>query len=751
MKSLFKYLTPAALIAAGFASGPAVAAPLSEGPGASNVVQTPRVTTQLIAERGSIRPGQSVAVVLDQKVIDHWHTYWQNPGDTGLPTRIKWTLPAGWSAGPIKWPTPERMTVGPIVNYGYEGKSRLLSELRAPANLATGVPVSIVAEVSWLVCEKICIPERAKLTLQLGTDASANGATPGAAAIFREARAALPRGGADNVTFVQDGSVSALAWPASGAVQSAVFFPDSNDMLAPTVEQKRVVRDGMNHLVFAQAPKLGGRALQGILSINGRGTRISLMPSLAASAAGTPLPSATGSDVAPDALASQAGVSPSDQDPNALASGNATAAVAGSAALPSASEESSSMSSVGIWQAILFAMLGGMVLNLMPCVFPVLSLKAMSIVKQGPEQARIHSAAYTGGVVVSFLAIAGVLLALRAGGSQIGWGFQLQSPIVVTILVYVMLLLGLSLSGVFTLGGSSMGLASKYIGREGLTGSFLNGVLASVVAAPCTAPFMGAAVGYALLQDWWKALAVFAALGIGMALPLVALVNSKTLVHRIPKPGMWMERLKQLLAFPLYATAAWLVWVFTIQTGTAGLAVIFTGCLLVAIGAYLYGQTFKGAWAKFSHVVVLALAAGAIALPLTLIPERNAAAAAQSTATGEVATFSEAAIKAELQAGKPVFVDFTAAWCITCLANERSTLSREAVKQEMQRKGVTFMVADWTNQDANITVMLERYGRAGVPLYLLFSPSDPDRPKILPQILNESIVLDHLKSLPDHT
>lgn len=717
------------------------AGPLPEGGGASNVVATPRVTTQLVAERQSIAPGQSLAVVLDQAIIDHWHTYWANPGETGLPTRIQWSLPPGWTASAVRWPTPEKLMVGPIVNYGYEGKVRLLSDIRAPADAQPGDKVSLAADVTWLVCQQICIPERARLRLDLPVVSGTGDPVVGAGKIFKEANAALPHKGRHDVRFVQDGQTSELTWAAQDKVRSAVFFPESGSVLAANVGQKLVKRDDGYHLVFAKRPDIGAGSLRGILAVNGQGVALDVRPSSVPAAA----TAATGSALSSTETAAVAPAASDATGQRAPQRGTLIPAPAAAISPPA----DTAAPAMGLWQAMLLAMLGGMILNLMPCVFPVLSMKAFALARHGQAHARAHGLAYGLGVVLCFVSIAAVLLGLRTAGSQIGWGFQLQSPLVVTLLAYVMLSLGLSMSGVFMIGAGTMGMGSGLAGREGLSGSFFTGVLATVVAAPCTAPFMGAAVGYALLQSPWTGLAVFAALGVGMALPFVLLTCFGSLLKRIPAPGAWMEHLKHFLAFPLYATAAWLLWVLTVQAGPSGLAIGFAGSLLIAIAAYLYGQQFKGNWNRIGKGFAVAALLGAVLMPVLNRPQAAPATGAVEVAAQEQPAFSEQRIAAELRAGRPVFVDFTAAWCITCLANERTALSRDAVRKAMARKDVTFITADWTTQDSQITALLQKHGRSGVPLYLLYSPSRPNQPTILPQLLTESIVLKHLGELPD--
>ena len=725
---------------------PASADPLPEGPGASAVVRTAHVTTQLIAERDAVAPGRTVRLALDQTIIPNWHTYWLNPGDTGLPTRIEWTLPTGWTVGATRWPTPGKLMVGPIVNYGYQGSVRQLIELRAPADAAPGAPVTITGRATWLVCRDMCVPERATLVLTLGVANGGGAPVASAAAIFREAAAALPHVGGAKVSFVVEGAVSRLDWT-KPAARTAYFFPEDKAVLGPAVEQTLSHDASGYHLTFATPPSLRGVPLKGILALDGHGVAIDLTPSAKAAATDASAPNAPSPAVSP--VADQAA-----QPSASIVSAAPAAAIAAPSVKPATPAQEaptaprSAAGSVGLLQAALMALLGGAILNLMPCVFPVLSMKAFALASHGQAHARRHGLAYAAGVVLCFIGIAGILMALRAAGSQIGWGFQLQSPIVVAILAYVMLLLALSMSGVFMIGTSVMNVGSELADRGGLPGSFFTGVLATVVAAPCTAPFMGAAVGYALLQPWWVSLVVFAALGVGMALPFVLLTFFDPLLKRMPRPGMWMERLKQILAFPLYATAAWLVWVLTNQTGASGLATVLAGSVFIAFAAYLYGQHLSGAWGWIGKSLAVAAVAAAVVLPAVYLKAPAAhAAQAPGGETGAVA-FSDANVSASLAAGKPVLVDFTATWCITCLANERVALSREPVQTAMRRKNVTFMKADWTNQDPAITVALQKFGRSGVPLYLLYSPNKA-QPQILPQLLTERVVLDALNGLPD--
>lgn len=690
------YATPmfALALAVGLSSA-TLAAPV-----VSDNVATDNVATRLVLETNGVAPGQTIWVSVDQKIREHWHTYWLNPGDTGIATTIAWTLPDGWKAGDIVWPAPERFPIGPLVNFGYKDRSQLLVPVTAPVDAVPGNSVTLAARVDYLVCEEICIPESADLTMVVPVMAD-TAAEPELLAQFAAARAALPVPSPYKAVLYPGEKTHQLTLAAPGLDQGRLgdvfFFPHNYKLAASGGAQKmRLDASGLTLTLTAGGALPPGPAT-GVLTFT---ETLDGQPPLR------------------HALSIQA-------DIGAPSSGGGETSLA---------------------LALLLALAGGMILNLMPCVFPVLSMKALALMSHGAADARHHGLAYTAGVLACFAAVAGALIALRAGGAAIGWGFQLQDPVVVAILAYVMLLLGLSLSGLFTLGGSVMGVGQGLASRDGLAGSFFTGVLATIVATPCTAPFMGTALGFAITQPWPLALAVFLALGLGMALPFLALSWSPGLLRRLPRPGLWMERVKQALAFPLYASAAWLVWVLSIQAGPDALALVLAAMLLLSFAAWIYGQTRLsggGMRALGSGFALLALAAG-IGGALTL---RTAAPlAAEDAAAKNYEPFSQARLAELTASGKPVFVNFTAAWCVTCLVNERTSLSGEAVKSAMAAKGVTYLKADWTNRDGDIARILESHGRSGVPLYLLYRPGQA-KPDLLPQILTEGIILDALSEL----
>lgn len=683
-------------LAADPARAPTVKSPAPPGP--------PKVTVTLLGETASIEPGASFWVGIRQRIAPGWHTYWTNPGDSGEPPTVDWALPPGWAAGPLVFPQPERMPVGPLMSYGYTDEVVLLTRLTAPAGRPNGGPVTLRGHVAWLVCEKICIPEEADVTLTLPVAAGKPAPGAGAAAI-EQARRAVP---------------SPSPWPASlRATPETVTVSVAAPGLQPDRIAEVVFFPGRWGVIDHAAPQEVTIAPDGIALRAARG----LLPE-------DPSADLDGVLVIRERL-----------DQGLVSSAFAITASVGGGPGPS----------LTMIAAIGLALAGGLILNLMPCVLPVLSIKALAMVAHGdssPGIARRHGLAYTAGVLVCFAALAGALLALRAGGAQIGWGFQLQSPLVVTVLAYVLFTLALGLSGLLVIGGRFTGVGQGLTARPGYAGSFFTGALATVAATPCTAPFMGAAVGYALTQPPAVALSVFEALGLGLALPFLALSLVPAWRRLVPRPGPWMARLSQAFAFPLYASVAWLVWVVSRQAGPDGVALVLLGLLLIAFGAWLRHVAHRAAprWRRAATGVALASAAVAIALaPLAAAgPPATATPGAPAGAAWE--PFSPARL-AELRGqGKPVFVNFTAAWCITCLVNERVALRSPAVAETFARHGVVYLKADWTSRSGEIASVLGSFGRSGVPLYVVY-PARAGRatmpePRVLPQILSEGAIIE---------
>jgi len=675
------------------------------GAAAAEIVRTPYVEAELVPDVAAAAPGGTVHVALRQKIKPGWHTYWRNPGDSGEPTRLAWTLPQGWSAGEIVWPTPERQPVGPLVNYGYSNQVLLPVPVRVPTDARPGETVRLSAVADWLVCEEICIPEQVKLTLDLAVAAGPAAPHPQHGAAVRQALAAAPKPGVlTGVAALAGGrlKLAVLGAPARGdGAARAYFFPYDGALIDHAKPQ--AIERGPDGLTLTMAPGYGAQTgavtgpVQGVLSL-GEGEAYLVEASvgaLPAQAAGLGAPAAGG------------------------------------------------RTDLGLPLALGFAFLGGLILNLMPCVFPVLSMKAAALAGHAhePRIARVQGLAFLAGVLTTFLGLAAVLLVARAAGETAGWGFQLQSPPVIAGLALLMLLIALNLSGVFHLGGSVQGVGSGLSSRGGVAGAFFTGVLAVAVAAPCTAPFMAAAMGYAVVQPAAVALSVFAALGLGLAAPFVLASFTPALLRRLPRPGAWMETLQRLLAFPMYATAAWLAWIFARQTGVAGLAELFAAAWLVALAAWLFGRSQHS-----GRSLPFRLGAGAAALLamawLGVAALGAPGAKAESAALAEEAYTPErlAALRAE---GRPVFVNFTADWCVTCKVNERVALSSAEVGRAFERTGVVYLKADWTNRDPVIAAALSEHGRAGVPLYLLYAPGAAE-PKILPQLLTTGAVIKAL-------
>lgn len=668
----------------------------------ANPVTTENVTASLVAERTWIAPGETLDLALVFEIRPGWHTYWRNPGDSGDPPRIDWILPEGVEAGPLRWPRPEVIPVGPLANYGYSERVVHPIALSVPADWPVGEPVRIRADADWLVCEEHCVPESGSFELTLATAASVGSfpLDPAQAEIFAAARAGLPNGRIEGAVLGAEGAGLGLVIPADGLPEElggAWFFAGAWGLIEHAAEQPWRLVDGHLHITLT--------------------------------------PGAMADHVSPDGLLVVA-------DARGEVRSYEVAAVRGPPPAALAQERP-----IGLPLAFVFALLGGLILNLMPCVFPILAMKALSLIQglagQGPESAReriLHGVAYTAGVLLFFAGLAVLLLTLRAGGSAVGWGFQLQYPPFVVVMAYVFFVVGLSLSGAVTLGAGLMSLGGGRTG-SGIAGAFGTGALAALVAAPCTAPFMGAALGYAVTLSWPLALAIMLTLGFGLALPFLLLSLLPRLARLLPKPGAWMETLKQALAFPMFAAAAWLVWVLSVQTGSAGVALVLGGLVLLAFGLWLRERTrlLRSAVRRWGAAATLAALVGA--LYLGVATDRLSAPTASGAETADRLSsepYSADRLAAARDARRPVFVNMTAAWCITCLVNERVALSTAEVARSFSDAGVLYLKGDWTNRDPAITAYLADHGRNGVPLYV-FYPPDGD-PEVLPQILTEDIV-----------
>jgi thiol:disulfide interchange protein DsbD len=686
-------------------------------------VRTDHVEAELVAATTALVPGEPTTVALRLKLDDGWHTYWRNPGDSGLPTTLAWTLPQGFAAGAIEWPTPRALPVGPLVNYGYEGEVLHLVTLTVPATLEPGSTARLAARADWLVCRETCIPDGADLALTLPVAASAD-ADPRWGAASSATRAALPRPLAGwSAEARGDGQKIELSLaPPSGAPDPGAirFFPFDEGRIEPSAPQS-IARGPQGYvLTLPVASQLapGFTRLAGVVTAG------------AGFAAGSGAVKAASVDV-PLAGSVVAGPRPKLDAPPV---------------------RSAPAADVSLAAAALLAFGGGLVLNLMPCVFPILSLKALSLVVPGhPRRAalRVSGVAFTVGVVAAFVTLALLLLALRAAGEQVGWGFQLQSPAVVTALALLFFVLALNLSGVFEFGTLAPGAASWTLANPHAD-SFLSGVLAVVIASPCTAPFMGAALGFALAQPPAATLAVFIALGLGMALPFLALSWFPGWRRALPRPGAWMGRLRQFLAFPLYATVAWLAWVIGAQVDNDAVMRLLATLVIVALALWAW-RTYRGGGGRPWSVtaVAAALCAFVIAWPLLRGDAAAAEGLASRTAKGALdggwQAYSPARLAELTAAGRPVFVDFTAAWCVTCQVNKRLVLNSADVREAFARSNVTLVRADWTRRDPEITRALADLGRNGVPVYVLYRPGR--EPLLLPEVLRQQMIVDALSTI----
>ena len=680
-------------------------------------VNTGHLTAELVSATQGIAPGQTIHVALRQTIQKDWHTYWRNAGDSGEATRIKWTLPAGWTASDFTWPTPHRLPVGPLVNYGYEGEVLLPMTLTAPADAKPGQTITLRAAAAFLVCAEICVPEDAVLTLAMPVTATAAAADPKWSTRITSVLAAAPKPAGLTGAFEKQGEVLQLAITGAALkgldLAGAYFYPYSGSVIDHAKPQ--VIERGPDGLTLKIAPgyEFQGatppKVMAGVLALGDKAFEVT--------AASGPLPTgAAGLGPPPVRIVASAGAA-----------------------------------NLGLLSAMLFALVGGLILNLIPCVFPVLAMKAASLAGHGDDaaNARRQGLAFGVGVIVTFLALAGLLIALRSAGAAVGWGFQLQDPPVVAALALLMLAVGLNLSGVFEIGTSLQGVGSGLAARGGLAGSFFTGVLAVVVAAPCTAPFMGPALGWALTQPAITSLLVFLGLGVGFALPFVAVAFAPGLLSRLPRPGPWMDVFRKTLAFPMYGTVAWLVWVLTVQVGPDAVPRILAAAILLAFGAWLFGLAQHRS-AAGRPAVPLTVAAGVLGVAALVggafWPGYTLAGAPPvgvEAAKLDYETYSPARLAALQAEGRPVLVNYTAAWCVSCQVNDRVALSTKSVSEALTRNNAVYLKADWTKRDPEIAAELASFGRAGVPLYLVYGARG-GAPDILPALLTPGLVVKAL-------
>ena len=659
----------------------------------------------LVSEQETIAPGQTFTVALKFEIADHWHTYWRNAGDAGLATSITWELPEGFSAGEIQWPYPKRLPVpGGILNFGYEGEVWHLVDIKAPENLKPGTQVVLKARVDWLECEEICVPGRADLQLKLKAEVEAkrNETLLADFSKAREKLAVVDKNPAFRAE--QRGSELYLIWNKPSLQKELLFFPDQEGLIVNSSDQTLVSETDSQQLVIRLEENIEPlKKISGVLVGNpgwGDSPRKSLEFELEVRQ--------------------------------------------GVVGFPVAESKKA-----GFWGSILLGFIGGLILNLMPCVFPVLGLKIMGFAKQAGQDRKSvarHGWVFSAGVLISFWILAGVLLVLRAGGQELGWGFQLQSAPFVYVLLLLLLAFGLNMSGVFEVGASLVGVGSNLQSGSSYSGSFFSGVLATVVATPCAAPFLAPALGAALALPVLPSLALFTAIAAGLAAPYLLLSLRPELVKALPRPGAWMESFKQFLAFLLYGAAAYLLWVLDGQVGEYELLNILFSLVLVALGCWIYGR-FTG-FDRDTRGRNLGRLGAAVFVGLGLylgFPSSNQGKTTEAQGIVWEAWSPELVEKYQSE-NRIIYVDFTARWCATCQTNKKAVFSSQKVLDEFKRLQIVTLKADWTNQDPRITKALSAFGKSAVPFNLIYAPG-MDQPRQLPELLTPGIILEELGRL----
>ena len=704
-------------------------------------VKTAHTQAELLAEVASVAPGQPFTIGLNLTPDPGWHTYWINPGDAGKPAQLKWNAPEWLEFGELKFPAPGFVPFMTMMSYGYNEPTLLLVDV-TQTQAVSGEALAISARASWLVCDdQVCIPERANLTLEIPLAES--GGTPPEAeewrtAAFAEARALVPQEVEWPAAFSErDGEVVFdVATPLSMEGASSVYlFPEAEGMIDHTVAQQVGLWPDRLQVSVPAGRRIARYDETGlVLSVAVDGAP---RQSFSLSAQRTEGPD----DAGTDAVASLSVTPGAGGYSNPGGGGTAGS---GGSGVPSGPASSGGTFGLGLMQAIGFAILGGLILNLMPCVLPILSLKALGVAQmagESPRAARSSGVQFLAGVLASFLVLAALTIALRQGGELVGWAFHMQNPLIVAILSLVMVAVGLNLLGVFEVNLGAGALGGK--ATQGKAGEFFTGVLAVLVATPCTAPFMAPALGYALLQPPAVTASVFLALGLGFALPYFVVSFLPDAQRLLPRPGAWMVSFRQALAFPMFATAIWLYWVLGNQGGINALTLALIASLALGLGTFGWnrrsGESYSRPWRTASVAGLLV-----VALSVWAVPRFAVAPDSTPVASNEVA-YSVAALD-ELRAEQtPVFAYFTADWCITCKVNEGVALKSDSVQDFFSREGVQVMVGDWTNEDPAITEILQRHGRAGVPLYLYFKPGS-DKALVLPQILTPDMVIDAIET-----
>ncbi len=644
----------------------------------SEPVKSDTSTARLVTNADSISAGQYFTVALHLDLAKDWHSYWKNPGDSGIATTLEFDLPEGFETSDIIWQTPSRYELAGIVNYGYANEVYHFVNITAP-NILSQDEVTLNVSASWLVCKDICIPEYADFALTLPVS---NVPSP-SSAIFKDALDNVPANSELRGNFAIDKQHVVIALPKKGQL-----FPEQENIIANDTLPDIVQEGGMTYYRFKKGFESIDTMRVVIKSDDGKAT--------------SHLLSRVDTISFPD--------------------------------IPASNTQTQKKTS-SLWLIVSLALLGGIILNLMPCVLPILSLKALTLVElsnHSRKQAALHGIAYLGGILLTFAAITVLISLLQQAGMRVGWGFQLQSPVFVGALALLLAAVGMNLSGMFNLPVLLGGMAQGKASRSTPTGSFFTGIMAVIIATPCTAPFMAPAIGYALSQSFKVQLLIFCALGVGLALPYLLLAFIPALQRFLPKPGAWMNTFKHALAFPMYATAAWLLWVITRQSGTDALAIMLCALLALSFLLWCYGRTMMP-YKKYLFI-------GAMTLTVIVTLKTLKLLSTPSELSLKTISYSETLLNKALVDEQRIFVYGTADWCITCKINERVALNNDAVISHFQDNNIIVLKADWTSYDDNITEYLKRYDRAGVPIYVYYNKKGQDT--LLPQILTPQLVID---------
>jgi thiol:disulfide interchange protein len=694
---------------------------------ASSSADALHLHVQLVVPSSTLVRGQASQAGLYFKLEPGWHVYWKNAGDSGEPPRMKWTLPEGVTAGPLQFPAPKRLPLGPLMDFGYEDEVLFPFSITAGQN-ARGSDAVLHAKVDWLVCREVCIPGKAELESKrlLGNPGDTPSPAAADASLYDRLanRVPPPAPATFKAGFKPTEQGFRLTVVTGQKETQAAFFPAEQNILDnPALQSVTPTPTGLTLDLKKDANLTANPAqLRGVIELsNGRAYDIAARPGPPATA--TPAPEPTISETPTPAS-------------------SATSASSAPPATP------------GLARIAGLAFLGGLILNLMPCVFPVLFLKGLALVQSGGEERRrmrMHGLVYTAGILISFWLLVAVLLALRGAGARLGWGFQFQSPVFLSLMGGLLFFLGLSLAGQFEIGLSLTSAGGGLAAKQGYTGSFFTGVLAVIVATPCTAPFMGAAIGYALAQPAAVTFAVFTALALGLAAPYFLLTLQPAWTRILPRPGAWMEVLRQAISVPIFCTVIWLAWVLANAYGATLLAALLLGFLLIAIAGWFLGRFPAKRWAMMVAAVIVASFVG-----LSFFSSRTFAAprsSADKVLTAGIAsgsswqTWSPERVNTYVSSGQPVFVDFTASWCLSCQVNERVALTKPEVMKAFADAHVVLLKADWTQHDDAITETLAKLGRSGVPAYVLYVPGQSS-PRLLPEVLTPGIVTQAIASLP---